>query len=396
MPSVVYRGVGPRIAYERRIAGFTQAALARAAGTGLGTIRKLERGERGASDAVLDAIADALDIDPTRLLPDRERPDDRAHAAMPGLSAVLAAYEEPDDGPCRDLPALREAVSTAVALRLNAQYSRIARTVPGTLAELCRTLSTAPSADRPAVARLLVDACRAADAVAFKHGAKDLSARLLDLMRWAGTQADDPVVDATVAYVRTELHFSARTHGVGLRTLERALDRAPRTDSAEALAARGALHMRAAVLAGRAANGAAADIHLDDARALGDRVPEGIYRGTAFGPDSVRVHEVSVAVSLGDDHLGRALKLAREWKPPTGLPAERRSGFYIELGRAQLWSGRPDAAFESLKVARRIAPQHAREHRWVREDAATLRRLKRADAESLSNFAEWCHAGAGA
>lgn len=153
--------------------------------------------------------------------------------------------------------------------------------------------------------------------------------------------------------------------------------------------------MRAAVLAGRAADGTAADVHLDDARALGGQVPEGISHGTAFGPDSVRVHEVSVAVSHGDGRLARALTLAREWKPPQELPAERRSGFYIELGRAQLWSGRPDAAFESLKVARRIAPQHTREHRWVREDAATLRRLKRADAESLSSFAEWCHAGAG-
>ncbi|MEV7466089.1 helix-turn-helix transcriptional regulator [Streptomyces kronopolitis] len=392
MPSIVYRGVGPRIAYERRIAGLTQADLARAAGTSLGTIRKIERGERGVSDATLGAIADALDIDPTRLLPDRERPEDRMHVAMPGLAAVLASYEEPDDAPCRALPALREAVAATVGLRLGAQYSRIARTVPDLLAELCRALSTAPSADRPAVARLLADACRAADAVAFKHGAKDLSARLLDLMRWAGAQAVDPVVDATVAYVRAELHFSARTHGVGLRAIERALDRAPRTDAAEALAARGALHMRAAVLAGRASDSAAADIHLDDARGLGDRVPEGVYRGTAFGPDSVRTHEVSVAVSLGDDHLGRALSLAREWKPPATLPAERRSGFYIELGRAQLWSGRADAAFESLKVARRIAPQHAREHRWVREDAATLRRLKRADAESLTNFAEWCHA----
>ena len=396
MASIVYRGVGPRIAYERRIARLSQVDLARAAGVALGTVRKVERGERGVSDAVLEAFAGALGIDPTRLLPERERPDDRVHQAMPGLSAVLASYEEPDDGRCRELSELREAVSTVVGLRLSAQYARIARSVPGLLAELCRALSTAAPGDRPEAARLLVDTCRAADAVAFKHGAKDLSARLLDLMRWAGAQADDPFVEAAVAYVRAELHFGAGTHAVGLRALERAVDRAPRTDSAEALAARGALHMRAAVLAGRAGDHDAADVHLDDARELGNRVPEDIYQGTAFGPDSVRVHEVSVAVSLGDGHLDRALRLAREWKPPLDLPAERRSGFYIEFGRAQLWSGRPDAAFESLKVARRIAPQHAREHRWVREDAATLRRLKRADAESLSSFAEWCHAGAGA
>ncbi|MGW0807422.1 hypothetical protein [Nonomuraea sp. NPDC002799] len=97
-------------------------------------------------------------------------------------------------------------------------------------------------------------------------------------------------------------------------------------------------------------------------------------------------------MSLGSEYVHRALEVAREWAPPPELPAERRSGFYIELTRAQLWAGLPDDAFESLKVARKIAPQHTRDHRWVREDAATLRRLKRADAESLSNFAEWCHA----
>lgn len=98
---------------------------------------------------------------------------------------------------------------------------------------------------------------------------------------------------------------------------------------------------------------------------------------------------MSVAVSLGGDHVGRALDVAEEWKPGDDLPQERRSGFYIELARAQLWSGRSDDAFESLKVARHIAPQHTREHPWAREDAATLRRLKRADAESLTSFAEW-------
>jgi hypothetical protein len=149
--------------------------------------------------------------------------------------------------------------------------------------------------------------------------------------------------------------------------------------------------MRAAVLAGRADDSEAATDHLVEARALGDSVLEGVYEGTAFGPSSVRIHEVSVAVGLGGDHLQRALDVAREWSPPLHLPAERRSSFYIELGRAQLWSGLRDDAFESLKVARKIAPQHARDHRWVREDIATLRRLKRADREDLSNYADWCH-----
>ncbi|MFI9359077.1 helix-turn-helix domain-containing protein [Streptomyces lydicus] len=95
MTSIVYRGVGPRVAYARRVADLTQAELARAANVALGTVRKIERNERGISGDLLDAVAAALDIDPVRLLPDTERSDDRLHQAMPSLSAVLAEYEAP-------------------------------------------------------------------------------------------------------------------------------------------------------------------------------------------------------------------------------------------------------------------------------------------------------------
>lgn len=392
MPSASPREVGRRVAYFRRLARMTQAELADTAGLGAGTLQKIERGARGASDAVLDAIADALDIDVYRLHHDKERADTRVHEAMPALSAVIATAESPEDGPIRPLPELRAAVADAVAWRLGSQYVRIMRDGPELLAELLRALDTAQPGQDAEVASLLVAACRAVDAAAYKHGAADLSARLIDLMRWAALRAEDDLVDSTVAYVRTEVHFAAATHAAGLRALERAIDASPPPSGTPAAAARGALHMRAAVIAGRAGQPDVATMHMATASEMAELVPEGVYGGTAFGPSSVRVHEVSLSVSLGDRHLQRALDIAREWAPPRDLPAERRSGFYIELARAQLWAGQADHAFESLKVARRIAPQHAREHRWVREDAGTLRRLKRADAESLSHFAEWCGA----
>ncbi|MFC8660800.1 helix-turn-helix domain-containing protein [Streptomyces sp. NPDC057199] len=394
MPELARDGVGKRIAYYRSVVRprMTQQQLADAACVALGTIRKIERGERGVSDSTLEAIADALGIDPARLGTDRGAAHTRVQDALPALSAAIATYDLPDDGPVRPVHELRDAVAQAARWRLGAQYTRIVRDLPDLLNELGRAYHAAPAGQRAELAGLLVRAYRSADAVAYKFGALDLSARLIELMRWAIPEAGDPVLSASVAYVRTETFFAARAHGAGLRALELAVDAAPAPTSAAETAARGALHMRAAVIAGRASNASAADTHLREARALADQVPEDVYCGTAFGPDSIRVHEVSLAVSLGNEHVGRALKVAREWKPPKGLPAERRSGFYIELARAQLWSGVADDAFESLKVARKIAPQHTREHRWVREDAATLRRLKRGDSEALTNFAEWCAA----
>ncbi|MFJ6937523.1 hypothetical protein [Streptomyces sp. NPDC101132] len=147
--------------------------------------------------------------------------------------------------------------------------------------------------------------------------------------------------------------------------------------------------MRAAVVIARAGDAGAAHDHLREAAALADGLAEGIYSGTAFGPSSVRVHEVAVAVSLGGEHVGTALDLAREWQPGDELPAERRSGFYVELSRAQLWAGRPDEAFASLRTARGLAPQHVREHPWAREDIGKILRIKRSTSEALASFAEW-------
>ncbi|MEU1294569.1 helix-turn-helix domain-containing protein [Streptomyces sp. NPDC005840] len=386
--------IGRRIEYHRRLAQppMTQRQLADAAGLSLGAIRKIATGARRPTGATIEAVADALRVDVSRLLTAPEAPRTRVHAVQPELSAALADYDAPEDGPVRALHVLRRTVAETEQWRLAAQYTRIARTLPALLPELLRSHHAAAAGERKERAALLVRAARSADAMVYKAGGRNLSARLIDVMRWAVPAADDPALEAAVAYVRTETFFAARAHAAGLRALEAAIDAAAGGADARRVAARGALHMRAAVIAGRAGRADAAVGHLGEARALADTLAEGVYCGTAFGPDSVRVHEVSVAVGLGNAHAERALSVARGWKPPTSLPAERRSGFYIEMARAQLWTGRRDAAFEALRAARRIAPQHTREHPWVRHDVAVLRRLTRARADELSAFAQWCAA----
>ncbi|MGW3635656.1 helix-turn-helix domain-containing protein [Streptomyces sp. NPDC005122] len=307
------RGVGKRIATARHARRMTQDDLARAAFLSLSMLRKIEQGSRFPSDDTLDVIADALGTDPSRLLTGHARADGRVRDALPAISAALAAYDIPDDGPVRPLAQLREAVDEATAWRLASQYVKITRALPDLLTELARAFHASTGRQRAEVAELLVTAYRSADAVAYKFGALDLSARLIELMRWAAPEAGNPHLEATVAYIRTETFFAAHAHGPGLTALERAVDLVPPPRDTNAMAARGALHMRAAVIAGRAGNAAAADTHLAEARQLGDRVPEAIYQGTAFGADSVRAHEVSVAVSLGHDHVQRALDVASEW-----------------------------------------------------------------------------------
>ncbi|MCW2913129.1 MAG: helix-turn-helix domain protein [Actinomycetia bacterium] len=383
--------IGRRIAAARTARRMTQPALAAAAHVSLSTLRKAEQGSRPVSERLLYALADALDVDPDRLTGKRAHTDSRVHATIPAVRTAVDTYDLPDDGPVRSLPHLHTAVATATRQRLSSQYTRISETAPELLAELTRAVHSSTGAEQEDAAALLAAAYRAADAVAYKYGYYDLSARLVELMRWAAALSGDPVLTATAAYVRTEIFFASRNLAPGLRALEAATSAMPPPVTVPARAALGALHMRAAVVAARLLEDrGTVDDHLRNARRLADQVSEGIYNGTAFGPASMRIHEVSVAVELGDG--SRAVEVAGSWAPPRELPAERRSHYYIDLSRAQLWVGLRDEAFQSLHTARQIAPQHVREHPYVRDTLATLLRLHLAPAQALVSYAEWARA----
>lgn len=383
------RDVGERIAARRRARRLTQTQLAAASNVSYAMIRAVERGARRPSDDVLEAIAGALGVDAPQLRTGHAGTERRVHRVLPELSATITGYDIPQGPPGRTPDELADAVRTAARRRLAAQYGQLADEIPSVLVDAIRYVHTAPAHEHSAAARLLASAARSADGLAFKFGARDLSARLIDLMRWAADRSADPFVQAVTAYVRTETFFAARAHAIGLAALEAAVEAAPAPTGRTTAAARGALHMRAAVIAGRDGNTHSADTHLAHARRLTATLPEDTYLGTAVGPDSVRAHEIAVAVSLGPEHVDRALAVAREWKPPAAMSAERRSGVYIELARAQIWAGLYRDAWESLRVARAAAPQHTREHPWARAAAADLRRHHRADAEAVTRFAEW-------
>ncbi len=367
----------------------TQADLAREAHVSLPMVKACERGVRSPGPSTLEAIASALGVEASRLDPAFAGTGRRVHAALPAISATIAGYELTRESAGRPLRQLRSDTDAAVGLRLAAQYGLIAQQAPSLLGDALAHLHSTSGAHIEEAAGLVVAAARTADAVAYKFGAHDLSARLIDVMRWAAAHCEDPDLNASVAYVRAETFLAARAYPAGHLALEQALDVGPAPNTVRSTATLGALHMRTAVVAARAGSADAAYSHLNEARRLAQGLREGICLGTSFGPSSVRIHEVAVSVSLGRDHIGRALDVARKWSPGPGIPAERRSGFWIEVARAHLWSGNPAEAFNCFQEARKHAPQHVREHPWAREDIGKIRRLKRAPAETLTSYAEW-------
>ncbi|MFD0350619.1 hypothetical protein ACFQ0M_40505 [Kitasatospora aburaviensis] len=251
-------------------------------------IHKVGTAERKPSGQVLEALARVLHTTPEYLLGGPVRTDSGVHHAIPGLQRVIAAYDLPEDGQVRTLPKLAAAVDLAVEDRLQSRYTRLAEQTPALLAELFRAVDQARGREHEQAAYLLALALRSADSVAYKYGYRDLSARLVELMRWAASLASDPALTAAAAYVRMETFFAADQLGPGLRSLRAAIDQLPAPSSEPLAAAGAALHMRAAVTAGRLRLPNEARAHLREAELLAHRVRERVYDGTAVGPDSLR------------------------------------------------------------------------------------------------------------
>lgn len=389
---------GARLRQHRVERGLSQHALGRLVHVSGDLIGKIEKGERRAGhdlvrrcDAELGVGGRLVELwhtvhsDAGTSVGAVER--DAVVAHVPALRRVLDAYDLPADGPVPDLDAVRPGVRRIVDMRLASQYLGLAAELPLILPAYLRAFHASTGWRRAELARLLAQALRAADAIADKFALYDLSARIIGIMAGVADESGDEPTLAAAAYVRAEVFFASGDWATGLRMLERAAASLPSRRGEAMTAARGALHMRAAVLAARDRQTERARDHIAQAADAAQRIPEGIYTGTAFGPASVRIHRVSLALDAGQP--ADALRAAAQWAPPLSVPAERRSHFFVDLATAQAQCGRPDDALSTLQVARRVAPQHVRYHPQVKATLLALSEQPPVRASALRELAGW-------
>jgi len=337
---------GARLRLLREQRGLSQSALGRLTYCSGHLIGKIEKGERRPladlarrCDEILGAAGTLVGLLPGAELGGFEGARaGQVLGHLPALRCALDTHDVPDDGPVRPLPNLQREVTHLVQWRLDSRYVDLAAHLPTLLPELHRAMQ---STDSPAaVAGLLTQTYRAADAIADKFGLYDLSARIIELMRTAAARADDELLVAASSYVRAETFFATGSWSTGRRMLERSATSLGRPQgSTTATATYGSLHMRAAVLAARSGDNTGANDHLREAGDAAERVPEGIYLGTAFGPASVRIHELSLAVDLGD--VAAAFNAADTWvPPPSAVPTSSwtsRGHRYSRVSRSMRW-----------------------------------------------------------
>ncbi|MGH3773524.1 MAG: helix-turn-helix domain-containing protein [Pseudonocardiaceae bacterium] len=387
--------MGLRIAELRKIHGITQQALALRATVSYSLLRKVERGERPASPSFIAAIARALGISVIDITEQpygtRNASPASEQAGVPLLRQALVEGDDPElDTSLRPVGDLRAALADTRELFWKGKFAQVVWNLPDLLRHLHAIANACPVDARPGVHEMLSAAYRYATVALCRLGHLDLAHLADDRARAAAARGDDPLRAAMAEYNHSLILDFDGSYPAALRSVDRAgaiVDLAPATPAVPAV--RGALHLRAAIIAARATNSDLATEHLIAARSLAVAgQDEANFYGTNFGVVNVSIHEVAVPVELADGTTAvtRAAKLTL----PAHTTPSRAGLYWVDLSRAWLLHGDRRRALESLQVARRIAPQLTRYHPQVHETVHVLAAHDTRSTASLRHFAAWC------
>ncbi|MFJ2702221.1 helix-turn-helix domain-containing protein [Streptomyces sp. NPDC087428] len=404
MPQNTAVGTGARIGAYRRLCRLTQSQLANKANISYSLLVKVEQGRRPASASLTAAVARALGV-PITTFTGQPYIIDHAHDRLDGPLADLRASLENWDLVLDEVP-VRGAAETGADVRLlldarrASNYAKITTMAPPLIDELVQISQTATGHAEEQAHRMLAHVYRSAYDVAYNLGLSDLVALLLSRMDYSVSRGNDPYLMALHHYMRAYATFTTGRLEVGQAIISRALDiveTGVRAEEVPALCSAGNLRLRAAMLACRLGDEDTARGELAEARRLGDLLGREVTGGRDYGPHiqsfgatNVAIHASAVEMELGNH--SRALQLAKEVRPPADYFPDRLGHFWIDTARAQLSTGKTDAALSSLLKARSVAPQQAKYHPSVRETVRDLVHAARRTPDTLIGYASWCGA----
>ncbi|MFI1914637.1 helix-turn-helix domain-containing protein [Nocardia sp. NPDC020380] len=379
--------LGARVAELRRRRGLSQKELGAAIRRSESWVSQVERDVLPVERlSVLQRLADVLGVAVRDLRPEAAEPmaADRGDGQRPGsavfeqLRLLLTGHpaleqlfgDEADRESAEQLPELQQRVDIVWQL---AHESRLVE-VGSSLLELIPDLEHAArnsAAKRPEVLTLLSRTYQVAATAFTRQEEVDAAWVAADRALTAAEESGDAlsVVAGTYrmaqAFLRLQrLEQAEQAARVSVAALAAQVSEETGTRP-EVLSLYGSLQLMLAVIAATDGNRTAARTGLAAARTAADRLGEGRNDfDTEFGPTSVAVHAVAVAVELGD--AGEALDIARTVDASV-LSPERQARFLVDVARAHAQRRQAQEALDALLNAERLTPELVHSDHRARE-----------------------------
>ena len=376
--------IGERVAWYRGRRGLSQDVLAGLVGRTTDWLSKVENGRANLDRlSVITSLAQALDVTVGDLLGERslmEWPSAAPQRTVTQLRETLMDYASLtlalSDAPPMPLTQLRSGVEGVWSAYQASRFGYVTTVLPRLLTGAHAAVREATDeAARCEADRLLALTYHAAAATLGKVGEGELAWIASDRGLAAAEASGDRTVVASLLRSVAHSMLSNGRPGPAADIVSRATDRLTRGDQPDDptwWSLLGSLYLVGAMAAARADQAAEARIFLARARGAGAQLGhDANHAWTAFGPTNVAVHDVSVAIELGD--LQVALHLAPR-VDSRALPVERRVRHLLEVARVYHLANRPDDAVRVMLEAEHDSSEQVRYHYIARELVTTWMR----------------------
>ncbi|HVX46191.1 MAG TPA: hypothetical protein VHC49_20030, partial [Mycobacteriales bacterium] len=228
---------------------------------------------------------------------------------------------------------------------------------------------------------------RIAASVAGKVRAPDLAAVASERHILLAPHTGDQLRIVISAYHRAAHSIGLGDYDTARRVLERARQHLDDSPSGRALAIQ--LNLRSAVLCARAADAAAADEYIAEARAIAAQFdpPDRPYFNIDASMLNIDVHWCAAPVENYD--AAEAVRRGGQVHLSDPSRPERIGHHHIDQARAWMLQGDRERALQELNAARETAPRSTRHHPSVKETILAMAEHDRRATDSLSGFARW-------
>ncbi|WP_203887770.1 helix-turn-helix domain-containing protein [Planotetraspora kaengkrachanensis] len=318
--------------------------------------------------------------------------DNEQLAGIDDLAAALTEYPIAA-GDLPDLGQLATTVAQAKRTYQACRYSEVAASLPSLIRALRIASDSVEGDARIRAHALSAEAHHVAASILLKQEDKGLAWLAADRSVQSAHASSNPLMIGSSARIITHALMDGGHHRVATdmaSTAAKRLNAALTQPSPNDLSVYGTLLLRGAVAAAQFGNRHTAAELLDEAEDAGRRLGyDGNHMWTAFGPNNVLCHRVSIALVLGD--AGTAIKNARRIDLDALPINERKATVLLDTSRAFLAWGKHDRALHILRAAGEIAPEEITSrpatHRLIHDILTTapisVRREAREYAESL-------------